>query len=135
MKKILKSKQDTKELAKKIASKLRKGSVLALYGQLGSGKTFFTQHLCKYLNVHENVSSPSYVLMNQYKGKLPVYHLDLYRLTSLEEVFELGLEEIFEDGISIIEWPEVAEELLPKHSIKIKFQFENCYRVVESKQI
>ncbi|MDN5353676.1 MAG: tRNA threonylcarbamoyladenosine biosynthesis protein TsaE [Candidatus Cloacimonadota bacterium] len=124
----LNSKEDTRELARKIAKQLVKGSVLALYGQLGTGKTFFTQKLCKFLGVSEVVSSPSYVLMNEYRGKIPIFHLDLYRLTSWEEVLELGLEELFESGITIIEWPEVAEELLPPNTLKIKFNLQNNIR-------
>ncbi|HCX73272.1 MAG TPA: tRNA (adenosine(37)-N6)-threonylcarbamoyltransferase complex ATPase subunit type 1 TsaE [Candidatus Cloacimonas sp.] len=124
----LNSKEDTRELARKIAKQLVKGSVLALYGQLGTGKTFFTQKLCKFLGVSEVVSSPSYVLMNEYRGKIPIFHLDLYRLTSWEEVLELGLEELFESGITIIEWPEVAEKLLPPNTLKIKFNLQNNIR-------
>jgi tRNA threonylcarbamoyladenosine biosynthesis protein TsaE len=124
----LNSKEDTRELARKIAKKLVKGNVLALYGQLGTGKTFFTQKLCKFLGVSEVVSSPSYVLMNEYRGKIPIFHLDLYRLTSWEEVLELGLEELFESGITIIEWPEVAEKLLPPNTLKIKFNLQNNIR-------
>jgi tRNA threonylcarbamoyladenosine biosynthesis protein TsaE len=124
----LDSKKATQELARKVARNLVKGSVLALYGQLGTGKTFFTQKLCKILGISEIVSSPSYVLMNEYKAKLPIFHLDLYRLTSLDEVLELGLEELFESGITIIEWPEVAEEMLPPNTIRIKFDLQGYNR-------
>ena len=124
----LDSKKATQELARKVARNLVKGSVLALYGQLGTGKTFFTQKLCKILGISEIVSSPSYVLMNEYKAKLPIFHLDLYRLTSLDEVLELGLEELFESGITIIEWPEVAEEMLPENTIRISFQLQASSR-------
>jgi len=124
----LDSKKATQQLASKVAKKLVKGSVLALYGQLGTGKTFFTQKLCKILGISEIVSSPSYVLMNEYKAKLPIFHLDLYRLTSLDEVLELGLEELFESGITIIEWPEVAEEMLPENTIRISFQLQASSR-------
>jgi tRNA threonylcarbamoyladenosine biosynthesis protein TsaE len=105
--------------------------VVALYGELGVGKTFFTRELCSFLEVRETVSSPSYVLMNEYDGKFPIFHLDLYRLNAAEEVLELGIHELFEKGILIIEWPEIAEEFLPQNTIKIKFKFENSHRIAE----
>ena len=98
---ILKSKKDTDKLAKEIAENLQLGDVIALYGELGAGKTFFTQRLCKHLGVEENVSSPSYVLMNEYSGKYPVAHLDLYRIDAEEELLELGLYDLFENRITI----------------------------------
>jgi tRNA threonylcarbamoyladenosine biosynthesis protein TsaE len=125
------SEQDTTELAQVIAQSLRKGDVVALYGELGVGKTFFTRELCSFLEVRETVSSPSYVLMNEYDGKFPIFHLDLYRLNAAEEVLELGIHELFEKGILIIEWPEIAEEFLPQNTIKIKFKFENSHRIAE----
>jgi len=125
------SEQDTRELARRVADFLKKGDVLALYGELGVGKTFFTKQLCSFLEVREIVSSPSYVLMNEYEGKYPVFHLDLYRLESAEEVLELGIHELFEKGILIIEWPEIAEDFLPQKTIKIKFGFENSHRIAE----
>lgn len=118
----LKSEQDTRNLAEEFAKWVKPGDILALYGELGAGKTFFTQHLCKHLGVEENVSSPSYVLMNEYMGKFPIAHLDLYRLGATEEVLELGLEEMFEDCLTIIEWPELAEPLLPEKTIRIKIK-------------
>jgi len=128
---ILKSEQDTISLAKEFAEFVKPGDILALYGQLGAGKTFFTQHLCRFLGVTENVSSPSYVLMNEYMGKFPIAHLDLYRLGATEEVLELGLEEMFEDCLTIIEWPELAEPLLPEKTIRIKFKLVGEDRKIE----
>ena len=77
---ILKSEEDTIEFAKELAPKLKKGDVLALYGELGAGKTFFTQQLCKFLGVKENVSSPSYVLMNEYLGSYINYYCSSFTL-------------------------------------------------------
>lgn len=125
------SKKDTKKLARKISNKLKKGDVIALYGELGAGKTFFTQALCKYLDVDENVSSPSYVLMNQYAGKFAINHLDLFRLSATEEVWELGLPDLFEEGITIIEWASLAEDILPQNTIKVKFSLKDDHRIVK----
>ncbi|MFC1888075.1 tRNA (adenosine(37)-N6)-threonylcarbamoyltransferase complex ATPase subunit type 1 TsaE [Candidatus Cloacimonadota bacterium] len=119
----LDSEQDTIDLAKRIAARAKAGDILALYGELGAGKTFFTQHLCRYLGIEDIVSSPSYVLINLYRGRLPVTHADLYRLSSMEEVMELGLDEMFADRLTVIEWPEIADELLPVHTLHIKFKF------------
>ena len=127
---ILKSEDDTIEFAKELAPKLKKGDVLALYGELGTGKTFFTQQLCKSLGVTENVSSPSYVLMNEYMGTYLIHHLDLYRLDAAEEVLELGLYDLYEDAITIIEWPEIADGMLPKNTIHIYFEFIGSNRKV-----
>ena len=130
---ILRSENDTIEFAKELAPKLKKGDVLALYGELGAGKTFFTQQLCKFLGVRENVSSPSYVLMNEYFGSYTIRHLDLYRLDAAEEVLELGLYDLFKDAITIIEWPEIADGMLPENTIHIYFEFIGSNRKVTIK--
>lgn len=126
---ILKSKKDTDRLAKEIAETLQLGDVIALYGELGAGKTFFTQKLCKHLGVTENVSSPSYVLMNEYSGKFPIVHLDLYRIEAEDELLELGLHDLFENRLTIIEWAEIAERLLPENVKKIRFEFAGSDRI------
>ena len=131
---ILRSEDDTIEFAKELAPKLKKGDVLALYGELGAGKTFFTQQLCKFLGVKENVSSPSYVLMNEYHVNFIIRHLDLYRLDSVEEILELGLHDLYEDSITIIEWPEIAEGMLPENTIHIYFDFIDSNRKVTIKK-
>ena len=128
---VLKSEKDTINFAKEISEKIKVGDVLALYGELGSGKTFFSRHLCKFLGVEENVSSPSYVLMNEYQGKYSIAHLDFYRLGGLEEVLELGLHDIFETGVAIIEWPEIGEEILPENCIRLYFYFDGNKRWIE----
>ncbi|MBN1948528.1 MAG: tRNA (adenosine(37)-N6)-threonylcarbamoyltransferase complex ATPase subunit type 1 TsaE [Candidatus Cloacimonetes bacterium] len=128
---ILSSEADTAELAGQFAPHLRVGMVMALYGDLGCGKTFFTRELCHALQVRENVSSPSYVLINQYSGIIPVTHVDLYRLRTLAEVLELGLPEFFENSLTVIEWPELAEPLLPADSIRLRFEFDNDFRKVK----
>ena len=127
---IIKTEKETRQLAEIIAPQLALGSVIALTGELGAGKTYFTQQLCKYLGVTENVSSPSYVLMNEYQGDFPITHIDLYRLSSPEEVLELGFYDMIEQRITIIEWPEVAEQFLPPQTIHITITFESDHRRV-----
>ena len=134
----LNSKKDTDNLAKILAATAVKGAVFCLYGELGTGKTFFTQKFCNHLGIKEIVNSPSYMIMHEYKNSVPVFHLDLYRLKSEEEVLELGLEEIFETGITLIEWPRVAEFIIPRHSIKIFFSLKNqqrCAKLITPKSL
>lgn len=118
----------TKELANRVASELSPGAVLALYGDLGSGKTTFVKYLVEALNIQTRVQSPTFIINRTYVGNgkngiSVVFHLDLYRLSSVEEVADLGLEEIFSysNALVAIEWPEVAESYLPKHTMRIKF--------------
>lgn len=119
---LLKNKRDTALLAKKMAALLSKGSVVALYGQLGVGKTYFVNRLCHYMKIKDDVSSPSYVLLNCYQGSIPVFHYDLYRLQFVDEVFELGIEENYDRGITLIEWPEIAESILPENTWHFHFE-------------
>jgi tRNA threonylcarbamoyladenosine biosynthesis protein TsaE len=121
------STQATKKLAEQIAKKLNPGDVVALYGDLGSGKTTFTNFLVKALGVSARVQSPTFVIARKYEdseSKISVNHLDLYRITSPEELEDLGFTELFqeEDSITIIEWPELIESHLPKKTLKIKFE-------------
>jgi len=128
----LENENDTIRLAKLSAELLKKGDIVFLYGELGAGKTFYTRHLCEYLGVTEPVSSPSYILLNQYTGPtFMVNHLDLYRLGDAEEVFALGITDFIEENITIVEWPFLAEEVLPKPALKLSFSFDGEIRTVE----
>jgi len=114
------STEDTKKLAGSIAKKLKPGIVLALYGELGAGKTAFTNFLVKALGFVSRVQSPTFVVLRKYLGGRNaikvINHIDLYRLTNRREIDYLGLEEI------LIEWPELIEDLLPPQTMKIKFE-------------
>ena len=135
MKVILNSPKETDKFAKDLAKELTDGDVIALYGDLGAGKTYFTSCLCKHLGSNDTISSPSYLIMHEYEGStFPIHHLDLYRFSAEEEVLELGLEEIFENGITIIEWPEIAEFILPKKTIKLYWKIEKDKRIVTLKK-
>lgn len=118
--KISSSPEETKKFGSKLATSLKKGDVVALIGPLGSGKTCLVQGICAGLGVREIVTSPSFVIINQYPGRFWVYHFDLYRLKNKKELVDLGYEEFFYDsGICIIEWAEKIKELLPKKRIEI----------------
>jgi len=117
---ITSSEEQTKKLGDKLARKLRPGSFVGLSGPLGSGKTTLIKGICKGLGVKELVRSPYFVIMTQYPGKFKVYHFDLFRLESADELSSVGYEEYFYgDGICLVEWAEKAKKLLPKERIDV----------------
>ena len=111
---LINSVEDTKELAEAIAKLADAGYVIALNGDLGAGKTTFSQAFAKAIGVQEIVNSPTFTIIKEYKGdKLPFYHMDVYRL-SLEEADELGLDDYFYgEGVTIVEWASLIEDILP----------------------
>jgi tRNA threonylcarbamoyladenosine biosynthesis protein TsaE len=111
----------TQGLAARIARCATPGTVLALSGDLGAGKTCFIQGLAAGLGVEGPVTSPTFVMVAEYAGRLPLYHVDLYRTESLEEIRRLGLEEMLDGaGVTAIEWAERAEALLPSRTVRIR---------------
>jgi len=119
---ISKSPSRTEHLGKKIAETLLAGDVIGLYGELGAGKTTLVRGLVVGLGADEStrVTSPSYVLLNIYRGRLPVYHFDFYRLIDPDSILELGCEEYFGcEGVSVVEWADRAEQLLSPEALKI----------------
>ena len=116
------SPEETQTLGEKLGKTLTPGDVIALIGDLGTGKTCLTQGIARGIGTapDEVVSSPSYILINEYNGKVPIYHIDLYRLENSAEIVELGISEYMEgDGICIIEWAERMSDALPDTCIKI----------------
>ncbi len=115
------SADETFEYAKKLAEKLPGGSVILLSGDLGVGKTVFAKGFAKGLGIDAPVTSPTFTIMQVYdSGRLPLYHFDVYRITDEDEMYEVGFEDyIYGDGISLIEWPEKIEGLVPKDAIKV----------------
>ncbi len=130
---ISKNLSDISSYAHELASRLTVGTVVSFSGPLGVGKTSLIKALCKELGVEQEVTSPSYVLMNHYQGRVPIFHFDLYRLEEKEEVYELGLQECMEQGVCFIEWPELVEDLLPAEAIRLKMKFkkENIRQINE----
>ncbi len=121
--------EDTIRLAESLAPLLKRGDLLALYGDLGTGKTFFTRHLCQALGVVEPVTSPSFVLVNEYEARqFVIYHVDLYRLKSESEVWGLGIDELIEDGITIVEWPHLTERLFTDRTLILTFRYTSKER-------
>ncbi len=125
MKILSKNSDETVELGQKLAGKLRGGEVVALYGDLGGGKTQFTKGIAKGLGVKDDIISPTFVIRREYKGqKLNLLHYDFYRFETPDEELIESLEEgINTDNVTVIEWAERVEEYLPENSIKITFHY------------
>lgn len=113
---------ETRRLGRQLAALLQAGDVVLLQGELGAGKTCFAQGIGAGLKVAEAVKSSSFVLVNEYNGRLHVYHADLFRLEDPRQVFELGLEENAQDGLLLVEWPDRAPEELPPDHLLVRFE-------------
>ena len=119
MKLILHSLDDTKQLAQKIAAQIQPGMLLTLSGDLGAGKTTFTKYLGSALGIKKTINSPTFTILKVYKGKLPLYHIDAYRMEGISQ--DLGFDEYYEgDGLCIIEWPNFIDEQLPKERLELE---------------
>lgn len=119
---ITRGPSQTIDLGRALGECLKKGDAVALYGELGSGKTTFIKGLAAGLGAErtKGVRSPTFVLLNLYKGKLPIYHIDLYRVQSLDRLHDIGYEDYaFGDGVMVIEWAEKAEQVLPMGTVRV----------------
>ena len=123
---VSKSENNTIEFAYNLAKYLGKGNIIVLSGDLGSGKTKFTQGILKYFGLENEISSPTFTIVNEYHtNKTNLYHFDVYRLSDSDEFYAIGGEEYFNNGICIIEWGEIIEDILPDDYIKISFSRDN----------
>ena len=123
---ISKSEQDTINFAENFANQLHKKDIVVLSGDLGSGKTKFVQGVLKYFGLENEISSPTFTIINEYNADIcPIYHFDVYRLADIDEFYAMGGEEYFENGICLIEWGEIIEAALPFNYIKITFSKNN----------
>jgi tRNA threonylcarbamoyladenosine biosynthesis protein TsaE len=117
---------ETRRIGQIIGRFLQKGDIIALIGELGSGKTCITQGIARGINVPENyyVTSPTFTLINEYPGRIPLYHLDIYRLSGSQDLIDMGYEEYFYgDGVIIIEWAEKIIDILPDDTLFIHFMY------------
>lgn len=118
---ITHSPEETEALAERLSDKLNGNEVIAMFGGLGAGKTAFTRGLARGLDIDDGVSSPTFALVNEYSGKYTVYHFDMYRVKSWDDLYSTGFFDYLDNGILVIEWSENIEEFLPEELIKIKF--------------
>ena len=129
--------KDTTQIAKDFADILQIGDVVALEGELGSGKTFFVKKVVEELGFDGYVSSPTFTILNIYEASTYLYHFDFYRLKNIGEIEKIGFPDLLmEDGIFFIEWPEKAEKLLPEEYFEIRFDIINrTHRKISIKKI
>lgn len=120
---ISKSCEQTELIGKKIARFLVGNEIIALFGDLGAGKTAFTRGLCEGLKVKNNVCSPTFAIVNEYSGIFPIYHFDMYRVKNIDDLYSTGYFDYIDKGILIIEWSENIENILPNSSIKISLNY------------
>jgi len=126
------SADETERLGERIGRALGPGVVVALIGELGAGKTTLTKGIARGLQVPDLVHSPTFTLIHEHKGRVPVYHFDLYRLETPEELDDLGYEDYFYgDGACIVEWAEKIEKLLPADRLEIRITGEDDDRTFE----
>ena len=124
---ISNSPDETQAFAADMAKRLSAGDVLCLYGDLGAGKTAFVQGLAKGLGIDEPITSPTFTIVNEYEGRLPLYHFDVYRIADSDEMYEVGFDEyVYGEGVSVIEWPQLIADILPdkRYDIEIKKDLE-----------
>ena len=128
---ISKSESETIKLGSEFARKLKGGSLVAMYGDLGSGKTQFVKGICRAFDVKEVVNSPTFTIVNEYHGTFPgskesirIFHIDLYRLKNMEEIFGIGFDEYLESGgVCLVEWAEKLDGIIPEERFDIKLSF------------
>ena len=113
---------ETEQIGEKIAKKLHGTEVIALFGGLGMGKTAFTRGLTRALGVDDGVSSPTFALVNEYSGKYNIYHFDMYRVNSWDDLYSTGFFDYIDNGILVIEWSENIEGALPENAIRITIE-------------
>lgn len=130
---ITNSPEETIALGEKIGKKLKKGDIIAMQGTLAAGKTTITKGIAKALQIDETITSPTFCLISEYSGKIPLYHMDVYRLDGCEDFENLGTDDmLYGDGVTIIEWSEKIMDSLPKSTIILKITpNEDGTRIIE----
>ena len=121
--------EQTKEIGYRLGKLLTPGSVICLIGDLGAGKTTMTQSLAKAIGVDDYITSPTFTIVNEYEGNMPLYHFDVYRIGSSEEMYDIGYDEyINSDGVCIIEWANLIEDILPNEYLDIELIYKDMGR-------
>ena len=132
---VIKNEEETKKFGEKLCERLTAGSIVALTGDLGTGKTTLTKAIAAGLGVTDVITSPTFNIVKQYdSGRLPLYHFDVYRIGDVDEMYEIGYEEyFFGDGVCVIEWADLIEEIIPDDAVRIEIEYgekegERIYR-------
>ena len=120
---ISQSCEQTEQIGEKLAKTLVGTEIIALFGELGAGKTAFTRGICKGLNVKNNVCSPTFAILNEYHGNFKVFHFDMYRVKTIDDLYSTGYFDYLDNGILIIEWSENIENILPENVIKLTIKY------------
>lgn len=131
------SEEETIEIGEQIGKKLKRGDVIALYGGFGVGKTVLIKGIAKGIKCKEKVKSPSFNYVHKYTGRLPIYHIDLYKVRTTQDILTLGIHEFIDSdevrpqGVCVIEWAEKAENILPNNTMKITIEIvdENTRKI------
>ena len=133
MKYLSHSEDETQKIGFEVAQKIKKGDVISLTGSLGAGKTVFAKGFAKQLGIGEAIVSPTFTLVQEYDGRMKMYHLDLYRLSGEDEFESMGGEDfLYSDGVTLIEWSEKIESMLPDDTIYVKITInEDLTRTIE----
>ncbi len=116
---ISKSVEETEDFAEDFSKNLNGNEIIAMYGDLGAGKTAFTRGLARGLGVEENVTSPTFAIVNEYSGTCRLYHFDMYRIESWNDLYSIGFFDYIDNGVIVIEWSENIEGALPDTAIKV----------------
>lgn len=133
MKYLSHSEDETQKIGYEVAEKIKKGDVISLTGSLGAGKTVFAKGFAKQLGIKEAIVSPTFTLVQEYDGREKMYHLDLYRLSGEDEFESMGGEDfLYSDGVTLIEWSEKIESMLPDDTIYVRITInEDLTRTIE----
>ncbi|MDU6115310.1 MAG: tRNA (adenosine(37)-N6)-threonylcarbamoyltransferase complex ATPase subunit type 1 TsaE [Paeniclostridium sordellii] len=125
----LENEEQTKDIGYKLGQLLTPKSVVCLIGDLGAGKTTMTQSLAKALEVDDYITSPTFTIVNEYEGRIPLYHFDVYRIGSSDEMYDIGFDEYIDgDGVCIIEWANLIEDILPNEYLYIEMNYKETGR-------
>lgn len=122
---FLDKEENTRQIGEKLGKMLFPGSIICLVGDLGVGKTTMTQSLAKSLEVDDYITSPTFTIVNEYEGRMPLYHFDVYRIGCSEEMYDIGFDEYIDsEGVCIIEWANIIEDILPEDYLKIELNYK-----------
>ena len=125
----LENEEQTREIGYKLGQLLTPKRVICLIGDLGAGKTTMTQSLAKSLEVDDYITSPTFTIVNEYEGRIPLYHFDVYRIGSSDEMYDIGFDEYINgDGVCIIEWANLIEDILPDEYLYIEMNYKETGR-------